>query len=48
MRRELNVEANMGKPQVAYRETIKKQVEQESKFVRQLEAEVSMDMFILE
>ena len=35
MRREFNVEANMGKPQVAYRETIKKQVEQESKFVRQ-------------
>ena len=35
MRSEYNVEANMGKPQVAYRETIKKQVEQESKFVRQ-------------
>ena len=35
MRREFNVEANMGKPQVAYRETIKKQVEQESKLVRQ-------------
>ncbi len=35
MRREFNVEANMGKPQVAYRETIKKQVEQEAKFVRQ-------------
>ena len=35
MRREFNVEANMGKPQVAYRETIKKLVEQESKFVRQ-------------
>ena len=35
MRREFNVEANMGKPQVAYRETIRKQVEQESKFVRQ-------------
>ena len=35
MKREFNVEANMGKPQVAYRETIKKQVEQESKFVRQ-------------
>ncbi len=35
MRREFYVEANMGKPQVAYRETIKKQVEQESKFVRQ-------------
>jgi elongation factor G len=35
MRREFSVEANMGKPQVAYRETIRKQVEQESKFVRQ-------------
>ncbi len=35
MRREFNVEANMGKPQVAYRETIRKKVEQESKFVRQ-------------
>ena len=35
MRREFNVEANMGKPQVAYRETIRKEVEQESKFVRQ-------------
>jgi len=35
MRREFNVEANIGKPQVAYRETIKKQVEQEAKFVRQ-------------
>jgi len=35
MRREFNVEANMGKPQVAYRETIKKLVEQEAKFVRQ-------------
>jgi len=35
MRREFNVEANMGKPQVAYRETIRKLVEQEAKFVRQ-------------
>ena len=35
MKREFNVEANMGKPQVAYRETIKKEVEQEAKFVRQ-------------
>ena len=33
--REFNVEANVGKPQVAYRETIKKLVEQEAKFVRQ-------------
>lgn len=35
MRREFKVEANIGKPQVAYRETIRKTVEQESKFVRQ-------------
>ena len=35
MKREFNVEANVGKPQVAYRETIKKSVEQEGKFVRQ-------------
>ena len=35
MRREFKVEANVGKPQVAYRETIRKAVEQEGKFVRQ-------------
>lgn len=35
MRRESNVEANVGKPQVAYRETIRASVEQEGKFVRQ-------------
>ena len=35
MRREFLVEANVGKPQVAYRETLKKSVEQEGKFVRQ-------------
>ena len=35
MRREFSVAANVGKPQVAYRETIRKQVEQEGKFVRQ-------------
>ena len=35
MKREFRVEANVGKPQVAYRETIRKAVEQESKFVRQ-------------
>ncbi len=35
MRREFKVEANVGKPQVAYRETIRKSVEQEGKFVRQ-------------
>ncbi len=35
MRREFNVEANVGAPQVAYRETIRKAVEAEGKFVRQ-------------
>ncbi len=35
MKREFKVEANVGKPQVAYRETIRSTVEQESKFVRQ-------------
>jgi elongation factor G len=35
MRREFGVEANIGKPQVAYRETIRKTVESEGKFVRQ-------------
>jgi elongation factor G len=35
MRREFKVEANVGKPQVAYRETIRTAVEQEGKFVRQ-------------
>ncbi len=35
MKREFNVEANVGKPQVAYRETIRSTVEQEGKFVRQ-------------
>jgi elongation factor G len=33
--REFKVDANVGKPQVAYRETIRKKVEQEGKFVRQ-------------
>jgi len=35
MKREFGVEANVGKPQVAYRETIRKTVQQEGKFVRQ-------------
>jgi elongation factor G len=35
MRREFKVEANVGRPQVAYRETIRRMVEQEGKFVRQ-------------
>ena len=33
--REFNVDANVGRPQVAYRETIRQSVEQEAKFVRQ-------------
>ena len=35
MAREFKVEANVGKPQVAYRETIRKTVKQEGRFVRQ-------------
>ena len=35
MRREFKVECNVGKPQVAYRETIRKSVESEGKFIRQ-------------
>jgi len=35
MKREFKVEANVGAPQVAYRETIRKSVEAEGKFVRQ-------------
>jgi len=35
MMREFNVQANVGKPQVAYRETIRKQAEAEGKFIRQ-------------
>ncbi|MES9989307.1 MAG: elongation factor G [Candidatus Thiodiazotropha endolucinida] len=35
MKREFKVEANVGAPQVAYRETIRSAIEQEGKFVRQ-------------
>lgn len=35
MRREFNVDCTVGKPQVAYRETIRKTVESEGKFIRQ-------------
>jgi elongation factor G len=35
MKREFSVEANVGKPQVAYRETIRATIEQEGKYVRQ-------------
>ena len=35
MKREFRVEANVGRPQVAYKETIRKKVTQEGKFIRQ-------------
>jgi elongation factor G len=35
MKREFNVQANVGRPQVAYRETIKKMTETESKYIKQ-------------
>jgi elongation factor G len=35
MKREFSVEANVGKPQVAYRETIRKSIDQEYRFVKQ-------------
>ncbi|MBP7079613.1 MAG: elongation factor G [Rhodocyclaceae bacterium] len=35
MKREFGVEANVGAPQVAYREAVRKSVEQEGKFVKQ-------------
>jgi len=35
MKREFGVEANVGKPQVAYRETIRKPIDQEYRFVKQ-------------
>jgi elongation factor G len=35
MKREFKVDANVGKPQVAYRETVRAKVKQEGKFVRQ-------------
>ncbi len=35
MKREFNVEATIGKPQVAYRETIRASVEQEAKYIKQ-------------
>ncbi|MXY64603.1 MAG: elongation factor G [Gammaproteobacteria bacterium] len=35
LKREFNVDANVGKPQVAYRETVTRQVEQEYRYVKQ-------------
>ena len=44
MRREFGVEANVGAPQVAYREAIKKEVEQEGKHVKQSGGKGNMAM----
>ena len=35
LRREFNVDANIGKPQVAYRESLRRTIEQENKYVKQ-------------
>ena len=35
MKREFNVQANVGSPQVAYKETVRKKISQEGKFIRQ-------------
>ncbi len=35
LKREFKIEANVGAPQVAYRETIRKEIQQEAKFIRQ-------------
>ncbi len=45
MMREFNVQANVGKPQVAYRETIRKGVEAEGKYIRQTGGRGNMAMF---
>jgi elongation factor G len=45
MRREFDVEANIGKPQVSYRETIRESVDIEGKFVRQSGGKGNMAMF---
>ena len=45
MKREFSVEANIGKPQVAYRETIKDTIEIEGKFVLQSGGRGQYDMF---
>ena len=43
MMREYKVEANVGKPQVAYRETIRRQSEAEGKYIRQTGGRASTD-----
>ena len=45
MKREFNVEATIGKPQVAYRETIRKSIEQEAKYVKQSGGKDNMATF---
>ncbi len=45
MKREFNVEANVGKPQVAYRETIKQRWNRKVNLFDNRVVEVSMDMF---
>jgi len=35
MKREFNVQANVGNPQVAYKETVRKKIQEEGKFIRQ-------------
>ena len=46
MLREFKVDAEVGQPQVSYRETIRKTVEQEYKYAKQSGGRVNMDMFI--
>ena len=45
MRREFDVEANIGKPQVSYRETIRESVDVEGKFVSKVVVRVNMVMY---
>jgi len=45
MKREFNVDANVGSPQVAYRETIRNRVEHEAKLLDSLAVKANMDMF---
>ena len=46
MKREFSVEANVGKPQVAYRETITASAKAEGKFIRQSGGADNMDTCI--
>ena len=48
MRRVFGVEANVGKPQVAYRETIRKAIKQQGKFVRQASGKGQFGHVVLE